>query len=220
MSRHWVKVRRTLIYIWLALPPVLFMGVMLADLWVSWMSWGRTFDDSDALPYFEVGLVLGTSRYAVGGGENGYFTERMLAAQEAYHTGKVNHLLLSGDNRHRSYNEPLEMQKALLGYFVPEEALTLDFAGFRTYDSVIRAKKVFQLQRFVVISQQFHNERAIAIGRVNDLDIIGLNAADLPIGMGWKLQFRELGARLKLVFDLALGIEPRFLGQPIEIRKS
>lgn len=220
MRKQWGNIRNILVLMWLAFPPLLFMAVILADLWVSWVSAGRTYSDTTDLPYFEVGLVLGTSRYAVGGGENSYFTERMLAAQEAYHTGKVNHLLLSGDNRHRSYNEPLEMQKALLGYFVPIEAITLDYAGFRTYDSVIRAQKVFQLQRMVVISQQFHNERAIAIGRANGLEIIGLNAADLPIGMGLRLQFRELGARLKLVFDLIGGTKPKFLGQPIEIRKS
>lgn len=220
MRNRWKKIRKVLVYLWLAVPPVFLICIVLADLWVSWMSAGRSYKDTDALPYFEVGLVLGTSRYAVGGGENAYFTNRMLAAQEAYHTGKVNHLLLSGDNRHRSYNEPQEMQKALLGYFVPQDAMTLDYAGFRTFDSVIRAKKVFQLDRLVVISQQFHNERAIAIGQFYGIEIIGLNAADLPIGMGLRLQFRELGARLKLVWDLAIGTQPKFLGQPIPIPKK
>ncbi|HRD53041.1 MAG TPA: ElyC/SanA/YdcF family protein, partial [Flavobacteriales bacterium] len=168
-------------------------------------------DSIAATPVNEVGLVLGTSDRARGGGTNLFFKHRIEAAAALYRTGKVKHLLVSGDNGTLSYNEPRQMRRALMAAGVDSAAITLDFAGFRTLDSVVRAKKVFGQQAFTVISQRFHNERAVYLARHHGIDAIGFNAADPPPRWSIRTWLRERLARVKLFIDLLVGKEPRFL---------
>ena len=95
------------------------------------------------------------------GNNNLYFDYRILAAVELYKAGKIKYILISGDNRKKDYNEPEEMKKALIQKGVPAKFIYLDYAGFRTLDSVVRAKEVFGQNQLTIISQRFHNERAI-----------------------------------------------------------
>ncbi|HLW39382.1 MAG TPA: hypothetical protein VKX31_03250, partial [Brumimicrobium sp.] len=94
----------------------------------------------------------------------------------------------------------------------------MDYAGFRTLDSIIRAKKVFQQNRFTVISQQFHNERAIFIAEFNDIELVGFNASDVSRKKGMRTNIREYFARGKAVIDIVFNVQPKFLGEEIEIR--
>lgn len=174
-------------------------------------------DRSDALPHNRVGLVLGTAQRNRGGGPNLYFTHRINAAAALYHAGKVDHLLLSGDNRFLNYNEPWAMRRALIERGVDSTHITLDFAGFRTLDSMVRAREVFGQQRFTVISQRFHNERAVYIARERGIEAIGFNAADVGAAAGVRTQLREKLARVKVYVDALLGIGPHFLGEPVTI---
>jgi SanA protein len=196
---------------------LLLLFLLVADMTVHRMGNPYVTSNIHTLEPTEVALVLGTSRYVKGGGQNLYFKHRILSASQLYHTGKVRHLLLSGDNRHRSYNEPGEMRKALRDLGVPIEAMTLDYAGFRTFDSVIRAQKVFQQDRFIVVSQKFHNERAVAIGRSHGIQITGFNAADVNVAYGFKTTMREFFARGRLLVDLLFESNPYFLGDPVDV---
>ncbi|MBX2972356.1 MAG: YdcF family protein [Flavobacteriales bacterium] len=175
------------------------------------------FDQLDQVPHNRVGVVLGTAEKGRGGGPNAYFTHRIKAAADLYHAGKVDHLLLSGDNGRKDYNEPFDMRRALIAAGVDSTAITLDYAGFRTFDSMVRAREVFGQERFTVISQRFHNERAVYIARRAGLDVVGYNAADVTGRSGWRTRLREKAARAKVFVDIVLGVEPRFLGEPVEI---
>jgi SanA protein len=175
------------------------------------------YDRVEAVPHEHVGVVLGTSQRSRGGGPNQYFANRMEAAAALYHAGKVDHLLLSGDNRYLNYNEPWAMRKALIAAGVDSSHITLDFAGFRTLDSMVRAKEVFGQQRFIVISQRFHNERAVFIARGLGIEALGYNARDVGTAHGLRTMFRERLARVKVYIDALLGVQPHFLGEPVVI---
>ncbi len=196
---------------------LLLAGVVGCDTWIEHRAAAFVFDDLEELPANQVGLVLGTSERGRGGGPNPYFTHRMDAAIELYRAGKVHHLLVSGDNGRTSYNEPMAMRTALIAAGVDSSDITLDFAGFRTLDSVVRAREVFGQEHFTIISQRFHNERAVYIAQQLGIDAVGYNATDVDIAQGLRTQLREKLARTKVFIDLLLGVEPHFLGEPVRI---
>ena len=173
---------------------------------------GRLFDSALALPKRDVGLVLGTSPKVVGGSPNILYEMRLDAAAELFDQGRIKCLLVSGDNGDSRYNEPYQMKLDLIKRGVSTDRIVCDYAGFRTLDSVVRASKVFGQQPFVVISQAFHNERAIYIASAKGLDVVGYNAADTPTGVGaW---IRERFARIAAILDTKLtNRQPRFLGE-------
>lgn len=176
------------------------------------------FDKVEEVPRSKVAVLLGTSSYLTDGSKNLYFEYRMDAATELYESGRVEYILVSGDNRQKSYNEPLAMQRSLLKRGVPENKIVLDYAGFRTFDSMIRAKEVFGQSEFTVVSQRFHNERAVYIARQNDIKAHGYNALDVEVSAGLKTKLREVLARAKMILDLyVLNTEPHFLGEKVLI---
>ena len=161
----------------------------------------------------------GTSRTVRSGRPNAYFYNRVDAAAALYHAGKVEYLVISGDNGRKGYNEPQDMKEALVGRGVPAGAIYLDYAGFRTYDSVVRMEKIFGQESFTVISQEFHNRRAVYIAQALGLDAVGYNAADVAAYAGMKTRLREKLARVRMFMDLWTGKTPKFLGEPVEIGK-
>jgi len=168
--------------------------------------------DLDSLKYNQVGLLLGTSRYAYGH-PNLYFVNRINAAAELYRAGKVKSILISGDNSMASYNEPQDMKEALVAAGVNAEDIYLDYAGFSTLDSVVRASKVFNIKSLTVISQQFHCERAIYIARAHGINAVGYAAKDVSGALATRVKFREYLARAKAVMDIAIiGTEPKYYG--------
>ncbi|MFM5819425.1 SanA/YdcF family protein [Aeromonas sanarellii] len=177
-----------------------------------------TYDDVNAVPYNRVALVLGTSKYLIGGSPNHYFKYRIKAAAELYNNGKVDYILVSGDNATVQYNEPRQMRRALIQAGIPASAIYSDYAGFRTLDSIVRAKEVFGQARFTVVSQAFHNERAIFIARHFGIEAVGFNALDPSAYQGIRTRVREVFARLMGLLDLyVLDKGPKFLGEPIVI---
>lgn len=179
----------------------------------------KTYTEATAIPHNDVGLLLGTSPKLKNGNNNLYFDYRILAATELYKSRKIKYILISGDNRKKDYNEPEEMKNALIQKGIPESAIYLDYAGFRTLDSVVRAKEVFDQSRLTIISQRFHNERAIYLAGKNGIDAIGYNAKDVNAYAGLKTNARELLARVKMFIDLAIDKQPHFLGEKIVIGK-
>lgn len=179
---------------------------------------GRVFSMVEEVPVADVALVLGTSKYSRSGNMNLYFKYRIEAAAKLYFSGKAKHFILSGDNNEKYYNEPRDMRKALISKGVPASAITLDYAGFRTLDSVVRAHKVFGVQKLVVISQLFHNQRAIYIGKAFGIDVYGFNAIDVHDQYSRYTHLREYLARVKAVLDVHIfNTEPKFLGPEIPV---
>jgi SanA protein len=174
---------------------------------------GRVYDRAYLIPAREVGLVLGTSEHRPDGGDNPYFKYRIAAAAKLYHMGKVKHLLLSGDNHLNNYNEPADMRRALIAQDVPPGAITLDYAGLRTLDSIVRAEKVFGLKRFTIISQRDHDERALLIAKHYNLDAIAYAADDVDFQYAERAHIHEWLAQMKVVLDLfVLHTAPAHLG--------
>jgi SanA protein len=165
-----------------------------------------------------VALLLGTARSTAAGRPNQFYHARIDAAAALFHSGRVHGILVSGDNATRWYNEPIAMQKDLIAAGVPAEFITLDYAGFRTLDSVIRAKEVFGQERIVIVSQRFHAERAIFLARHYGIDASGLAAADPESPGLMKVRAREVLARVAAVLDIVTGRDPKFLGEPETVR--
>lgn len=181
---------------------------------------GKVFTRPDRIPYNRTGLVLGTTPKLNDGRPNLYFEYRMDAAAALYQAGKVKYLIISGDNHLHTYNEPEEMKKSLLARGVPQEALYLDYAGLRTLDSVRRAKEIFGQDSLTIISQRFHNERAIYLADAYGLQAVGYNAKDVHTYAGLKTRIRELFARVKVFVDLVTCKQPKHLGEKIPIPRS
>jgi SanA protein len=176
---------------------------------------GRVFRSVDAVPARGIGLVLGTSKETRHGKANLHFNQRIEAAAALYRAGKVRHLLVSGDNHIASYDEPTDMRNALVAAGVPANAITCDYAGFRTLDSVIRAKEIFGLSQCTIISEEFHCPRALWIAQRHELDAVAFAAPDVSL-KGWSLraEVREQFARGWCAVDLdVLHRGPKFLGQ-------
>lgn len=175
------------------------------------------FQSIDDIPAKRTALVLGTSKYVARGQKNLYYTYRINAAVSLYKAGKVKYILVSGDNGTMSYNEPVTIKQDLMSRGVPEEAIYLDYAGFRTHDSIIRCKEIFDQQDIIIVSQRFHNERALYLAKHFGLNAVALNAQDVTAKYGIKTQIRERLARVKMVIDLVLDKEPKYLGEKIPI---
>lgn len=177
----------------------------------------HVYENLQDLPQRNVGLVLGTSRNR-GSGLNEFYLARINAAAKLFHEGKIRHIIVSGSNPSRYYNEPGAMKKDLVERTVPGESITLDHAGFRTLDSVIRADKVMGQRSLTVVSQCFHVKRAIFLARHFGLDTIGYCAEDPSATSLYSSHIREYGARLKAVLDVSLlNTQPRVLGDPVSI---
>lgn len=193
--------------------PVMFLCV--SNLTIKFFSRNYIYEGVEEVPKRKVGVVLGTSKYLIGGGINHFYKYRMETAYTALIEGKVDYLILSGDNSQKEYNEPARMKKTLLKMGVPSEKMVLDYAGFRTLDSVVRADKVFGQESFLVISQKFQNERAVYIGRKRGIDVVALNARDPKKK---SVYLREVFAKAKAFLDVNfLDTQPKFLGEKIEI---
>lgn len=193
-------------------------ALMFIDGYISSYSSQYITDRMEELPFNKCGLLLGTSKYKVEGGINPFFAERLDAAAYLYQSRRIDCIIASGDNSLKNYNEPRLMMQGLKERGVPAERIYLDFAGFRTLDSVIRAREIFGQESITVISQKFHNERAVYIGRRWGIDVSGYNAPDRDDSGEISVRIREIFARAKAFIDVNLtGEQPKFLGEKILI---
>ncbi len=176
------------------------------------------FETYYSIPACKTGIVLGTSKRLANGTENLYFSYRMDAAEKLFRAGKVKYLILSGDNRANHYNEPKDMQKELIRRGIPDSCLVPDYAGLRTFDSMVRCKNVFGQDSVIVISQQFHNARAVYISRQIGLVCFGYNAKKVTTQSQTKIKIREFFSRIKCLMDFyILNTKPKHLGPKIRI---
>jgi SanA protein len=178
---------------------------------------GKTYTDTTAIPYNKTGLLLGVSRLLNNGHHNPYYVYRVQAAIELLKSKKIKYLVISGDNGRQTYDEPGDMRNDLIKAGIDSARIYLDYAGFRTFDSMVRLKSIFGQDSVTVISQLFHNERALYTASRLGIHAIGYNARDVSVTMGNRTQLRERLARVKAVMDFWLGTQPKFMGHPIHI---
>ncbi|MFD2572207.1 vancomycin high temperature exclusion protein [Spirosoma soli] len=176
--------------------------VLICNWWVVHNTRNQIYFDINELPTNDVGLVLGTSKFVRTGKENLFFRYRMEATARLWKEGKVKYLILSGNNDSEYYNEPVDMQRALMKLGVPESVMTLDYAGYRTFDSVVRCKDVFNQEKITIISQNFHNARALYIGNHEGIEAIAFAAQDVPDGYSFRTLIREYLARPYALLDV------------------
>ncbi|MFO1438536.1 MAG: ElyC/SanA/YdcF family protein [Verrucomicrobiaceae bacterium] len=178
----------------------------------------RCLDAVEGVPEAPVAVVLGAAPRLADGRVNLFFRPRLEAAARLFKAGKVKALIVSGDNGSKDYDEPTEMKRVLIELGVPEGKIVCDFAGFRTLDSIVRAKEVFGQSRLIVVSQRFHNERAVYLARASGVEAWGLNAKDVPVALSLKTFLREKLACVKAVLDVnVLHTQPKFLGEKVAV---
>ena len=198
--------RRLLRRLLLAAAVAALLG-LLPLLWANWSIRrrdARVHDDLEALPAREYGLVLGTTRITRKGQLNWFFTYRIEAAVRLYRAGKVRRLIGSGDNRRIGYNEPEDMKQALLDAGIPAEDILCDYAGFRTLDSVVRARNLFGARELIIVSQRDHCRRAIFIADHHGIDAVGYAARNVPARHWPKRLLREPAACLLAWLDVTI----------------
>ena len=199
---------------------LIFLSIICCNYWIVNSTKKQLYSDVNLIPSRKVGLVLGASKKTSRGTNNLYFSYRIQAAYELFKSKKVRYLLLSGDNHIKGYDEPSDMREALINIGVPDSCIVLDYAGFRTLDSVVRSNEVFGEDSITIISQEFHNQRALFISNKHSINAIGFNAKEVNKNYSFKTRLREYFARVKCVLDIyVLYTSPKFLGDKIKIEK-
>ncbi len=200
-------------------PLLLLVFTVICNALVENSADGKIYTRVEDVPEVSAALVLGTSP-KTHGKVNLYYQYRMEAAAALWKAGKVKYIIVSGDNSTVQYDEATFMLNTLTSLGVPDSVITLDYAGFRTLDSVVRAYWVFGQKNIVIVSQEFHNERAIYLAEHFGINAVGLNAKDVPGSYGWATVFREYLARVNAVLDVSVfGTTPKFPGPPEPLGK-
>lgn len=194
-----------------------FITILVSNHVIRVSSQEYMYDSIEFIPENKVGLILGTSHRLRDGSPNPYFHSRMQAAVDLYQSGKVSYLIASGDNQTRWYNEPEQMRQELTRLGIPDNVIFLDYAGLRTLDSVVRCKKVFGQDSFTIISQKFHNQRAVYIAKQLGLNAVALNAREVETSYPSRIQVREWLARVNVFWDQITKKQPRFTGERVII---
>lgn len=196
---------------------LILLAVLAADQWVTRSTQKQLYTDIMAIPAHKVGLLLGTNKYVQDKWINLYYKYRIEATVALYKAGKIQYVLISGDNSRKEYSEPEMMQQDLVAQGIPADRIYLDYAGFRTLDSIVRCIEVFSEDQVTIISQPFHNQRALFIANRKGLHAVAFNAQDVPRRYAVKVTIREKLARVKMLLDLAFGKQPKFFGEKIVI---
>lgn len=210
--RTWL---RRLVLAAVCLAGLLLLTIGVAELWTWRLAGGHCHDTPAACREDSVGLVLGCSKYIRRGYRNYYYLKRMEAAAALWKSGRVRCLIVSGDNRALNYNEPRDMRNSLIALGVPAERIVCDFAGICTYDSVVRANRIFGAEHLIIVSQESHAERAVAIARHLDIEAEGLNAPRFSITRKARVRawLRERAARVAMLYDFISNRTPHHMGK-------
>lgn len=211
-----LRIKRILRY-FLAAILLCIAFIFIADRLVARAAAGRLYNRVANVPENHVGLLLGTAKYLSGGRVNYYYLYRIDAAEKLMKSGKIKYVIISGDNSRKNYNEPETMRADLVARGIDSNRIFLDYAGFRTFDSMVRLREIFGQKKVTVISQAFHNQRALFIAQREGIEAIAFNAKDLSRKAGIKVQMREKLARVKVFVDYLINTQPKFLGPPVHI---
>jgi SanA protein len=202
--------------VFLAMVQIMFCNKVIWE-----TSKNQIFSQLYELPEYKTALVLGTSKYLMNGRVNLYFKNRIDKTVQLYKSGKINCIIVSGDNGSSAYDEPTQMKADLIKAGIPSSMIVCDYAGFRTLDSIVRAKLVFGCNNMVIISQKFHLERALYLAKRNNVKAVGLKAKDVPYWYNKSGYYRECLARVKAVYDVCLfNKQPKFLGEKVDVKRN
>lgn len=209
---------RRFLRLFLALVFFSVTAVLLINLWILQATEYSIFSDLKNIPAKQAVLVLGSRVYSTGQVST-ILADRLDASIDLYKAKKVQKILVSGDHGTDGYDEANAMRKYLLRKGIPIEDIFMDHAGFDTYDSVYRAKYVFQAESIVIVSQAFHVPRALMIAQGIGLDAVALTADrhEYPRAGEIRTDLRESLARVKAFFDVMFSSKPKFLGTPIPL---
>jgi SanA protein len=207
---------------WLLLSVVLtsVAGLVFPFVWQGWVQaqYGPAIYSAADVPAERVALVLGARVYS-NGRLSGMLRDRVETAVALYHAGKVQKLLMSGDNSSVEYNEPDAMTAHAISLGVPAEDIQPDYAGRRTYDSCYRAREIFQVKSLVIVTQAFHLPRALFLCNQLGIPSVGV-AADQstydPRSLAWS-ESREVPATFFALLDVIRHAPPAVLGDPIPL---
>src|SRR5260221_8598234 len=214
-----VQMRRLLV-IGIVLFALSFGTLLALRGYTAWRANGNIYT-LEAVPEKPVAIVFGAQVYD-NGNLSAMLEDRVKMSVDLYKAGKVRALLMTGDNHVDTYNEPEAMRRYAVSMGVPYNAIVLDYAGFRTYDSCYRARDIFKVDKAILVSQEFHLDRALLICNRLGIDSVGV-AADVlrpegysPDALVWS-QVREFPSTTLSMIDLARGKLPTFLGHPLPI---
>ena len=202
--------------LWFTLTPLIIIIVVIAICYsfVTINANGLTYNTINDIPSNEVGLLLGTSPQTPENEPNFYYINRIIATSELYKAGKIKTIIASGgdySSQPGRYNELIAMRDSLVAYGVPDSVIILDYDGTRTLNSIVKAKEIYGYNKITLISQKYHNERAIYLATQQGIDAIGYNAKPSHIiTKRIKNEGRELFARVKLFVDMLIGEKPKF----------
>lgn len=205
----WLKKWRIYLLLAITLP---LLALVIIDQSISYSVRNQIYNDIEKTPYRPYALLLGTSKFVSKNTPNLYYDYRLESAIALFNAHKIRYILLSGDNRTPQYNEPKMMAKDLRQMGIDEQYLYRDYAGFRTLDSIIRSKEVFQIEPMMIITQRFHCERALFIANYHHIDAICF-AAEEPYAFSLT-RVRETLARVLMLWELLIEKAPHFLGNP------
>jgi SanA protein len=209
--------RKTLFIFLILLAGLFLLTVFYCDKQVRAVAKDRTYSQIDKIPHNHVGLLLGTGKYTGGNFLNPYYQYRINAALTLLNAGKIDYLIISGDNSRQNYNEPAMMMMDLIVAGMDSTRIFLDYAGFRTFDSMVRLRELFSQDSVTIISQEFHNQRALYIAKKEGITAVGFNAQDVSVKAGLRTRVREKLARVKVFLDYLANTKPKFLGPKVTI---
>ena len=199
------KKKMNLFWIVLCIIVICIAVVAICNFLVLNASRGKMYSKVENVPHCEVGVLLGTSPVGRTGRPNQFFLRRIDATVALWEAGKIDRLLISGGNfegQENGYNEPVEMKAKLVARGVPENIITLDGDGFRTIYSIEKTKELYGNKSVIIISQEFHNERALYLAKRKGVDAVAFNAQN-TLSKKWRrrMVLRETFARVKAVFE-------------------
>jgi SanA protein len=209
--------RRILLFSVLLFGAIVFMCIYFCNRIIENTAKGKCYSNVHEIPFNKVGLLLGTSKYLANGEINSYYLYRIEAAVNLIKAGKIKYIVVSGNNNSNGYNEPEQMKADLMKAGIDSAIIFPDYAGFRTFDSMIRLKEIFSQDSVTLISQAFHNARALYIASKEGMEAIGFNAKDVSNTGSFWVQVREKLARVKVFLDYLTGNKPKFLGKKVHI---
>lgn len=191
------------------------LSVYLLDKYMAFSASKNIYTHIKDVPHKKAALLLGTAKYVAKGKKNYFYVYRIQAAVALWKAGKINAIVVSGDNETKYYNETKRMYDDLIAAGVPKKYISSDYAGLRTLDSIVRAEAIFDLEDYIIVSQKFHLDRALFIARAKGQKVIGFAAKDIA---GTKaannMIAREYLARVKAFLDVyILNTEPKFYGK-------
>lgn len=209
------RVKRLILKCVLAALALLLIIIIASYSVVVWNASGRTYDNAADIPHNKVGLLLATSPITPDGSHNYYFDNRIIAADELYKAGKIDMIIASGGDytkqQKNGCDEPAAIRDSLVARGVPSSKIVLDYEGLRTLNSIVKAKEVYGLDTVTIISQEYHNERAIYLADHYGLHAVGYNAEPSPVRLNRiRNTLREYLARPKMFLDLLTGTTPTF----------